>query len=1105
VLAQHVVDAHGALPDDVQIVLGLFRRGHCGAGCKHTDNPRPRTDPWGGLIGHDDCPAMACHAATRARVAWARDQCTAVCDHLHPAPGWETGDQPEFRAASLMKGIVSAAATGAYGTVESLALELLTPPASFTDPERHRARETTQEHLEWVSVQRATTFLANGELANARGALSPGTIAPLSEETYTAQMQSLFPAPVPETRGFYWLIPPDAPYDDPLDADSVRTLLHDRRAKAAGPAGWAVGYAALERICGLGDEWARAVTLVMQLFADGWLNRSSAGVRYRAGRVNLIAKPRAPDAPPDAPPKFRPVTILEPLHNLPRTVWARRLSRELAAKYPYDSGYGGPDGGPRNVETARYVLAQETANLEPDTADPVVLVHLDARQAYSSIHLGTLVARLSDFPDPPTRDAARRLLRATSSAVLGHTAYTHLDDGTLKTFERKRGVPMGDPVSSLLYQLAMQPTLNKARASHRVPFLGSHIDDIFFVCRLSAVKPTYDDICKGASEVGVSFDNGKLRIYSPSPLSLPPARAALQQLEDVGVPPTAVSLDGILILGAPIGKHEFIVARTEGVAAKLQEATMKLLRVVERGPPRSQHRRGQKNHARFKNPTQHQLNNAYRLLTACIPPGLVYLQRTLPPDRTLAAATLVDESVAAAAISLMGPIAPVKPEEWDGMVARLNLPVPHGGAGLPCARHGSFTQRMNAVFAYGVEAVTPPGVPVPTGALQRSAAHMSCEGFATALDQTEKLARRGLPAGETAPRFEEYVRQAAAGTLSHRSREEGLGGILGAAAARQHEQAMRHAPLEEQALHRSMCGKDTGLAFTVAAPREALLSDEAFAVQLALRAGAPIFPRDVDGACVMCPMCQKTELDQLGLHALCCPSSQDLRTERHTEVQDVLQNSFRSELLVDVSRAPVYQDAFPAGSPFAFVQRPGGPSAHPIRKADLAIKMRGVGGPPALVDVTVAAISKTLPPNAATSIGAVAREAERTKLVSLQRDVTLPHNHTDVLFIAGMEAPAGTRSARMDLLISAITETARLKANRRVREAATPREEARARRDMERRTGVLLAATVQECVSQEYGRMGRRLRNAARSHGATPMQPLTVKRARPGVGTHAPA
>lgn len=200
----------------------------------------------------------------------------------------------------------------------------------------------------------------------------------------------------------------------------------------------------------------------------------------------------------------------------------------------------------------------------------------------------------------------------------------------------------------------------------------------------------------------------------------------------------------------------------------------------------------------------------------------------------------------------------------------------------------------------------------------------------------------------------------------------------------------------------------------------------------------------------------------------------------------------------------MYQDAFPAGSPFAFVQRPGGPGVHPIRKADLVIKLRGVGGPPALVDVTVAAISKTLPPNAAAP-GAIAREAERTKLASLQRDVILPHNHTDVLFIVGMEAPAGKRSERMDLLVRTITETARLKANRRVREAATPREEARARRDMERRTGVLLATTVQECVSQEYGRMGRRLRNAARFHDATPMQPLTVKRARPGVGALAPA
>jgi hypothetical protein len=220
------------------------------------------------------------------------------------------------------------------------------------------------------------------------------------------------------------------------------------------------------------------------------------------------------------------------------------------------------------------------AALDPnaDPNNPVVAVTLDCANAFNSLtrtHLVDVLDQGCDHYVQLSQDAAH------SKPVGWDIMYGHLrahygvsgilkyySRGEVHTIQSESGVQQGDPLGSLLFALGIHPLLLAVGRLHPHIFISAYADNCILTGPLNLVQAAVEDFNINFLRAGLSLNPADSAVYSPSWLHLPtPAlldHHAVEQdpeghLQVLMSHATAfpLKLDGIKVLGCPIGSEEF--------------------------------------------------------------------------------------------------------------------------------------------------------------------------------------------------------------------------------------------------------------------------------------------------------------------------------------------------------------------------------------------------------------------------------------------------------------------------------------------------------------------------------------------------------------------
>ena len=177
---------------------------------------------------------------------------------------------------------------------------------------------------------------------------------------------------------------------------------------------------------------------------------------------------------------------------------------------------------------------------------------------------------------------------------MGHNVWSHLRahygvSGNLKYYSRSEvltiqsesGVQQGDPLGSQLFALAIHPLLLDIGARHPEVFISAYADNCIITGPLSKVQAAVHDYDTTLHRAGLSLNPSDSAVFIPSWQSLTPSELLAQQsvTQDpdghLHLPMSSnttfpLKLDGITVLGCPIGTKEFCDHSIQTVIGKVE-------------------------------------------------------------------------------------------------------------------------------------------------------------------------------------------------------------------------------------------------------------------------------------------------------------------------------------------------------------------------------------------------------------------------------------------------------------------------------------------------------------------------------------------------------
>jgi hypothetical protein len=516
--------------------------------------------------------------------------------------------------------------------------------AKVRELDAHRLANGSASSSEEAQLIHAAAEVSKGGLSRATSRLESLGVAPATPETLDA-VRALHPSPseeekaacvqgVQELKAALGSRVGDISKWSPFEADVVaRTINEMSLDSAADLSGLRVGHLRLLARCG----YTATVHALLVGALRGTLPQKVSRYLW-AGRVLPLIK--------NSSMAIRPITVPSLWARILGTIFSSKLAKVIPPTLePLQVGVHTPSG------TEVSALLAQTALLEDPTR---VLVCFDIKNAFNSVNRSLIFRVAKESGNPFLQAYVLRAYGAGPTECLFRSS----SPSTNAIIDCATGVKQGDSLSSLLFAMAIHPVLMQVAAplSNPPPSLTSaFLDDI---------------MCTDTNERAKALVNGglqKLLDEGKTGLVLSVAKTvAYCPSSDLTVEAGEWSctvrapLEGVVVLGIPVGSPSFISSHVKGKAL----ATAPLLSKLSELP----------------------LQHAVLLLRYCIVSKMNHLYRSCPPSLCAEAAKVFDELVWETVRSLLD--APPESEcaslGFDLQRARmaLSLPLRMGGCGL---------------------------------------------------------------------------------------------------------------------------------------------------------------------------------------------------------------------------------------------------------------------------------------------------------------------------------------------------------------------------------------------------------------------------------------
>ena len=263
---------------------------------------------------------------------------------------------------------------------------------------------------------------------------------------------------------------------------------------------------------------------------------------------------------------IRPICVIDPLVRMTSATVLHLTSGALAGEISdYEFGMktaGGLEALPKGI--------QAVLNVQPSHC----VLELDIRNAFNTVsreHLLNSIHTLARAKGAVTKPEI--LLPWTDFLLRSPTTVTFRDSSCNRVVRTSmaEGVPQGEVLSPWLYDLWVSHVLAPIRARlNGVAVTGCH-DGIFIVGPPSSIGNVYNVIRDAFAPAHQVMNLSKFKL-----LHLHPTSDTMRLAQDIGVPESQVSRDGLVVAGVPVGTPQFVSENLRGAADKVRSLCKKI-------------------------------------------------------------------------------------------------------------------------------------------------------------------------------------------------------------------------------------------------------------------------------------------------------------------------------------------------------------------------------------------------------------------------------------------------------------------------------------------------------------------------------------------------
>ena len=168
-----------------------------------------------------------------------------------------------------------------------------------------------------------------------------------------------------------------------------------------------------------------------------------------------------------------------------------------------------------------------------------IVLKSNVKNAFNSISRDQIMEQVSlTFPD--LYNHVIQMYGKPSSLVF-------MQGSSMVIIPSEEGVHQGDPLSPVLFAIAIHPVLTKIQKSHSQVCVLAYLDDVFLQEGAKSVLAAFHDLKETFSPINLIIADKKCEIFSPS------SSTAVEGFEEI-----PVSCEGALFLGSPIRSMSFI-------------------------------------------------------------------------------------------------------------------------------------------------------------------------------------------------------------------------------------------------------------------------------------------------------------------------------------------------------------------------------------------------------------------------------------------------------------------------------------------------------------------------------------------------------------------
>ena len=388
-----------------------------------------------------------------------------------------------------------------------------------------RRAQVSDDVAAMLKHRRAVRLAHVGEYRRAMATLTSTPLAPDTPETLEALRALHPPAPsdLPD-----WLpgFRPPAPLS--LSSGSVVAALRGAtRLAGTGPSGMSFEHL---RDLFLGGDGLDQFVEVCSLIAQGGTPPPLVGL-LASSRLIAISK--------ETGGGVRPIAMGECLYRVVARALSIELRSELQAFFEPDQFAVATPGG---CEALVWGVRAFT-DAHPQTA----VLQVDISNAFNSINRAAIFEGLKSSPMSGLIPFVRSFYGFASPLYFGH------EDGSVTSLLSRTGTRQGDPLGGALFAFGHKVALDRAKVVADGGLFPTFADDTYILGCPNALSPAFTAYQVAMAGVGLSVAVNKCRLWAPPTVMLP----------DELLPDVPRSLDGLTVLGVPLGSAAFVAEALE--------------------------------------------------------------------------------------------------------------------------------------------------------------------------------------------------------------------------------------------------------------------------------------------------------------------------------------------------------------------------------------------------------------------------------------------------------------------------------------------------------------------------------------------------------------